>query len=583
MFCPHCGAPNPGHSVKCNRCGGALTADPPPAAQSTRPRRTSAARGQPNAAPPPAPSNRGKMRAVPGATPTPRHPPPTEPAQRTAAGSRTGGRQGQAVPPARTGRGAQGQSSAPSRTAKKAPQAQASQRPAKGHRGQSGPPAASQRPRDGAQPAKRAAAAGAPPPARMPPRQTGAALPAQRKANRAPPMPPARTGQGSAIPSAQTGQGGRPSRRTDAGGRSASTNRPSAAGSARGRALTNESGRNRAAPQQHRSDLTDQSSNALFDQNMQDSMQELAAWLDARPAPNDGQAPLADPSGIRRAAPPAAPPRLQAPLNPEGATEAMRVGHNDRRPPAQQDHRLTNQRVRGANLGPAPTELDLGGGPTLAAPGELAGVAEANGPAGSGRIMGAPAGRRTPQSRPSTAPPAASQRASAPVSTEAQIRFEAAPLWRRLIATIVDGAVVAALIILPIRAGWFGPVVQNIRPWEPDDIGRALFGGHLTVPLILGAFVFLLLGSVPHGLAGRTLGKLLTGLMLVNNGTGSRPGWPQVILRQVVGLLTTVLGAASYCWLIVDRRSSTLHDRLSGTSCVISGSRSVKAGYDPLA
>ncbi len=166
--------------------------------------------------------------------------------------------------------------------------------------------------------------------------------------------------------------------------------------------------------------------------------------------------------------------------------------------------------------------------------------------------------------------------------TANEIRFDTAPLWRRMVATTIDAGLVAALVILPLRAGWFGPVAQKIRPWEPDDIGRALFEGHLTLPLIVGFVAVFALGSVPHGLAGRTLGKFVTGLMIVNSWTGERPGWPQVLLRQMVGLFTTVLGVASYLWFIVDRRNAALHDRLTGTACVIANSRVVRAARDPV-
>ncbi|MEO1335259.1 MAG: RDD family protein, partial [Myxococcota bacterium] len=161
-------------------------------------------------------------------------------------------------------------------------------------------------------------------------------------------------------------------------------------------------------------------------------------------------------------------------------------------------------------------------------------------------------------------------------SGEKEIHFAAAPLWRRMLATVVDGALVGGLMYLPISEGWLGPVVQNIRVWEPDDIGRALFNGDLTLVIVLTAVVIILLGAVPHGLAGRSLGKLITGLTLVNNWTGEKPSWVQVMLRQLVGIVTTMVGFATYLWFIVDRRSSALHDRLAGTSCVISSSRSIR-------
>ncbi len=258
---------------------------------------------------------------------------------------------------------------------------------------------------------------------------------------------------------------------------------------------------------------------------------------------------------------------------------------------------MSNPSVHGAPAASAASTVNE----TVAAPGELAGLRFDRANAGSnpqtppeqggslaaraGRLRKAPAetdpdmtGRfissQQTGAASATKKTADTARKSAPARTSAnrEIVFSAAPLWRRLVATLVDGGVIASLIIFPIREGWFGERAQSIRPWEPDDIGRALFEGHLTVPLILTSVAVLVLGCVPHGLAGRSFGKLLTGLVLVNNWTGERPGWTQVIIRQVIGLLTTVLGISSYLWFIVDRRRSALHDRLTGTSCVVAGS-----------
>ena len=351
---------------------------------------------------------------------------------------------------------------------------------------------------------------------------------------------------------------------------------------------------------------------------------------------------MAAPRGSRAGAVPAlgTPPRQygdrQGPTDSLPSAETLRLppGHPDRAPPpadfaSGEDPRLTNASVQGLRAPPTPIDLGqdaftgdrfAGSAETVAAPGELAGILDELGQAdvglrGSlGTAAAAPDGlhrqvppspemtsrlgpsnrgmssdgqafRATTADRNPTAVPGrgltiGSANDRRPMSDE--VRFIAAPMWRRLLATVIDGSVIAALIILPLRAGWFGTVAQNIRPWEPDDIGRALFDGHLTIPLVLTALLVLLLGSVPHGLAGRTLGKLLTGLMIVNSWTGARPGWAQVILRQLVGLLTTILGIASYFWFIVDRRNSALHDRLTGTSCVVANSRVVRAARDPV-
>ena len=277
------------------------------------------------------------------------------------------------------------------------------------------------------------------------------------------------------------------------------------------------------------------------------------------------------------------------------------------------DQRLSNPNVRGLHATRAHADQAQAtgtGSETMSAPGELAGLLNDLQEADPGLSPDRSSGRASPGRAPSLrsvqdtvpettgqmmAPAARKQTAAARGSTKAskpraataaravnEVRFDAAPLWRRLTATFIDAAAVIGLLYLPLRAGWFGPVVSAIRPWEPDDIGRALFGGHLTFPLILAALTVLLLSIVPHALAGRSLGKLLTGLMLVSNWTGERPGWVQVVVRQVMGLFTTALGAASYLWFIVDRRSSTLHDRLTGTTCVIAGSRVVQAAHDPV-
>ena len=369
----------------------------------------------------------------------------------------------------------------------------------------------------------------------------------------------------------------------------------------------------------------------------EENLRELSDWLQNRVEPSSGRPGPKRGGRAPQAGPPAGGGRPPAPRPPEAPTlkedartlaaqanqeipDTVRVTPRhpgppapppvpqelrlpDDAPPTISDPRLGHGQVRGLGLGPTPAELKLGeaapsGAAEFGGRGAQRGRARAN--AGGGRAAGP-----TDPARRSRAPIAADPEAEstgplfaipkqapgrfntatgrhATSASGSAVHYDAAPLWRRLVATLIDATVVIGLMAIPLRAGWFGQGILAIRPWEPDDIGQALFGGVLTAPLVIAALLFLLVGSVPHGLGGRTLGKLITGLKLVNNWTGDQPGWTQVVLRQVVGLATTALGAASYLWFIVDRRSSALHDRLTGTSCVIANSRVVHAARDPM-
>lgn len=584
MFCPHCGAPNPAHLAHCNRCGGALTTDPAvPPPQPTRvrrrpvpsgvnapPERPRAAARAPNAPSRTHPPTSSTPMAPPKLPPLPErapsNAPPTLPAGRRLPTRPTGAATGAA-----TG---------------------ANRAPSSGERGRSSPWDTSS---VGGAPAYPGAPRGTRPPKAAPalrrrdsdvtddaakPLVGGSGLPVGNGINELTAWLDSRGAEAEETVSTPV----RPSVRPPPEGRIA---------------------RAGAIPAIDAPPLTPQA-------------KAHAAAAD------DGAAETVRLGREDPARPRMSVSDLVLPPNDEPSADRASSG-------ARSDPRLSNPHVRGLGLGPTPAELtrlgDLaegGSSDTVSAPGELAGILrdvdesaleralgasaladravrlrgspektepEMTGPILSAARRGQPArpqeaarrGRQPQRPVPGRKPtPARAAGRPPPRPTRDEIRFSAAPLWRRLLATIIDGSMVLTLILLPLRVGWFGEVAQRIRPWEPDDIGRALFAGHLTVPLGLTVVAVLVLGAIPHGLAGRTPGKLLTGLMLVNSWTGRRPGWTQVILRQLIGLLTTGLGIASYFWLIVDRRSSALHDRLAGTSCVIAGSRNVRAARDPI-
>ena len=75
---------------------------------------------------------------------------------------------------------------------------------------------------------------------------------------------------------------------------------------------------------------------------------------------------------------------------------------------------------------------------------------------------------------------------------------------------------------------------------------------------------------------GATPGKLLLDLRVVDVARGERPGYVRAIIRYLgyfVSFLTLGLG---FLWVVFDRRSQALHDKLAGTCVIV-------ADDDPLA
>ncbi len=156
---------------------------------------------------------------------------------------------------------------------------------------------------------------------------------------------------------------------------------------------------------------------------------------------------------------------------------------------------------------------------------------------------------------------------------ETRIQLRLASGKRRLLALVIDSVVLLALVAVPLLLGVFGDRLASADWLDPDDVGVMLVQGNLTLPLVLLFGLMLISSALSHGLAGRSLGKLVCGLELVRKKTGARTGMPRAIVRAVLSLFSVLLGGAGYLWLILDRRARTFHDHLTGTVVVVASSR----------
>lgn len=153
-----------------------------------------------------------------------------------------------------------------------------------------------------------------------------------------------------------------------------------------------------------------------------------------------------------------------------------------------------------------------------------------------------------------------------------RLAVTAAPFWRRLLADLLDLALLAALGWALWTAGLIAPE-GGLPPQHFDwiDYTAELLAEHL--PLLQPAAVALLgigalYGMLTRALLGGTLGERLLGLRLI--GPDGDAAGPLRALAHVVGtLLGLALLGLGYAWAAVDLRRQGLAEYASGTLLVV--------------
>ena len=151
------------------------------------------------------------------------------------------------------------------------------------------------------------------------------------------------------------------------------------------------------------------------------------------------------------------------------------------------------------------------------------------------------------QDATSTGAASVARQPSAPVE-KTYARIPAPPL-KRLYAWTVDTTILV-LLVMVLGAATRGALFSKAA--APQDI-----------------FLFLAYFIVPTGVWGRTLGKWVAGIVVVN-GEGRTPGVAAAIPREVAWKVVAY-GAAGLglLWIDFDRERRGWHDRLAGTWVVV--------------
>lgn len=129
----------------------------------------------------------------------------------------------------------------------------------------------------------------------------------------------------------------------------------------------------------------------------------------------------------------------------------------------------------------------------------------------------------------------------------------------RALAMIIDIAIVSIIALLSVFAGLF--VVYGF------DFG-AYGSGNITLPLYL---ILFLLSSTYfvflHGYGGKTAGKTILGIKLINN-EGEGVGLWEAFVRWIGYYISGVFLFAGFLWFLVDSECQTWHDKIAGTYVV---------------
>ena len=170
-----------------------------------------------------------------------------------------------------------------------------------------------------------------------------------------------------------------------------------------------------------------------------------------------------------------------------------------------------------------------------------------------------PRERRQPEADLSALFPPAPAARPAPRQAElplpAEVHLRRAPAWRRLLSWLADGVLAGAFAWLLVAGA-------------ARFVGSAIPESALLAPAaLLAALLHFAHAALGHGLAGRTLGKWMLGLLLVGP-DGRRPGPGRVAARSLLSLVSVGLVGLGLLLALFDRKGRALHDLAARTAVV---------------
>ncbi|HKT00017.1 MAG TPA: RDD family protein [Rugosimonospora sp.] len=125
---------------------------------------------------------------------------------------------------------------------------------------------------------------------------------------------------------------------------------------------------------------------------------------------------------------------------------------------------------------------------------------------------------------------------------------------RRVVATVIDGIVFGIISsLLPIRSGSSGFSLTQLSS-----------GGSLLLLVVVVLYYVLL-----EGLTGRTVGKFVTGIRVIDEATGRPPGAGKAFVRTLLRLIDGIFGyLVGFVIVIASEKRRRLGDMVARTLVV---------------
>jgi uncharacterized RDD family membrane protein YckC len=150
---------------------------------------------------------------------------------------------------------------------------------------------------------------------------------------------------------------------------------------------------------------------------------------------------------------------------------------------------------------------------------------------------------------------------AAPTPSTQTVRAAPASLVRRLTAWLVD------LGLITLLCGVFLAVAMLVIAPRNVGLAQGLAAVALPAAMLLGVLAFVYASLFAFLFKGRTPGRGLTGIRLVDE-RGGAPGPGTALARAALSLLSAGLFLAGFWLALFDRRGQTLHDKLTRTFVV---------------
>ncbi len=160
--------------------------------------------------------------------------------------------------------------------------------------------------------------------------------------------------------------------------------------------------------------------------------------------------------------------------------------------------------------------------------------------------------------------------------SRAQAALKYAGFWVRLVATLIDSILLAAIvaaILIPLVISRFGEQFEQLAGSTDrqamEGVGLQIIG-FLNGPVgVLVQWVLpAVLVIVFWKWRSATPGKMVLGLKIVDARTGGKPGTGQLIGRYFAYLASMIPLCLGFLWIAFDERKQAWHDKLAGTLVV---------------